>query len=468
MDTGRKGVAADAPTTGLTRPPFLTLRLSLPGAIALAVLLWIIHVTWSFRAENPHPIIPDAHDFSYLASHCADIPPISSAEFTGRQLSLARMLHSLNASAYVAEPGANAEFYANISNAQWYLSERPLLLIISPQAQSNANGGFDVQAKVSILTPKFEATRAKLMHVPTAGDIEYAEWPEDEDPYEVAISDILPALKNGNGTIYVDGNTRNFVVDGLKAAAPQSAVLSAPEEVRQLRERKSKAELDILKCANEVTVLAIRAVREKMYIGMHESKARSLIRTALSSAGLTSLDSIVLFGENAALPHGSGTDRVLNKSDFVLIDCGGALHGYSSDVTRTFALNNSEITHDQLSLWTLVQSAQSAALSAVHDGAITKTIDSAARTVISNAGYGKYFTHRLGHGIGLEVHESPYLRGGSDDVIRSGHTFSDEPGIYIEGKVGVRLEDCFYVRETGDAEFLTAGVGGQARSPWDL
>ncbi|KZT28494.1 peptidase M24 [Neolentinus lepideus HHB14362 ss-1] len=468
MDPRLKGSKVEDRVTRFASP---TPRLSsVPGAIGLVVLLWIIHVTWSFWIVNPLPIEPNPYDFRYLADHCADIPPISSAEFTGRQLSLVRMLHSLNASAYVAEPGASAEFYANISNAQWHLSERPLLLVISPSVESTggADGDYGVQAKLSILTPTFEATRAKLLHVPSTYAIEYAEWPEDADPYEVAIANILPSLKSGNGTIYVDGSTRNFIVDGLKAAAPQSTVLSAPVEVRQLRERKSKAELDILKCVNEVTILAVRAVREKLYIGMRESEAQSLIRTALSSAGLTSLDSIVLFGENAALPHGSGSDRVLKKSDFVLIDCGGSLHGYSSDVTRTFALDDSKILEDQLSIWKLVQSAQSAALSSVHDGAITRTIDEAARTVISDAGYGRYFTHRLGHGIGLEVHESPYLRGGSDDVIGTGHTFSDEPGIYIEGKVGVRLEDCFYVTENGDALFLTEGAGGQARSPWDI
>jgi len=175
---------------------------------------------------------------------------------------------------------------------------------------------------------------------------------------------------------------------------------------------------------------------------------------------------LTLFGENAALPHGSGTDRILGKEDFILIDCGGSLHGYSSDITRTFALPESTIPTEHLSIWFTVHGAQKVALHTAHNGTVTSTVDEKARTSIKGHGYAKYFTHRLGHGIGLEGHESPYLRGGSDDLIMTGHVFSNEPGVYIEGDVGVRLEDIFYIAEDGSAEFLTEGVGGQAVSPW--
>lgn len=449
-------------------PPFITLRLSLPGAIGI-VALCILYALWpgspSLRGKS---LVPPPDDFQHLAEHCSHIPAISPSEFASRQTALARVLHALNASAYIAEPGASAEFYANLSSAQWSLSERPLLLVITPEVLSSSGGVPEVQGKVSILTPKFEATRAKLLHVPSGSQIEYAEWPEEADPYKVAVYHLLPSLGEGDGIIFVDGSTRTFIADGLRAAAPQTLVLPAPIEVQQLRERKSEAELDILKCVNEVTALAIREVRKKLSIGIRESEAGSLMRKALSSAGLVNVFALVLFGENAALPHGSGTDRVLSKADFVLIDCGGSLHGYNSDVTRTFAVEGSVIPPEHLSIWYLIHTAQRAALSAAYDGAVTKTVDEAARAVISEAGRGRYFTHRLGHGIGLEVHESPYLRGGSEDVIRTGHTFSDEPGVYIEGKVGVRLEDSFYINQDGTPMFLTEGVGGQARSPWDI
>ncbi|KAI0957418.1 hypothetical protein AcW1_005817 [Taiwanofungus camphoratus] len=428
--------------------------------IIIQVIILIYRLAGPSKPLSTSSTLNAEPDFSHLASHCAHISPISATSFVERQRSLAQTLHALNASAYVAEPGASAGFFANLSETQWFLSERPLLLIISPELDAEQQ----VHARISILTPAFEATRAKLLPIPSASGIAYPAWPEDVDPYAVAVS-VIPGLSQA--TIFVDGSTRNFVVDGLNKAAPHSNVLTAPVEIRRLRERKSQEELEIMKCVNEVTVLAIRAVREKMYIGMRESEARRLIETALSSAGLQNPGALTLFGENAALPHGSGTDRVLGKHDFALIDCDGSLHGYHSDVTRTFALPDSIIHKSHLRLWNLVHSAQANALRAAQNGTMAADVDRAARETLRIQGYAEYFTHRLGHGIGLEVHESPYLRGGTDDIILTGHTFSDEPGIYIEGQVGIRLEDCFYIDENGTAVFLTANVGGQATSPWN-
>jgi Xaa-Pro aminopeptidase len=138
-----------------------------------------------------------------------------------------------------------------------------------------------------------------------------------------------------------------------------------------------------------------------------------------------------------------------------------------ADSWQTFALHESEIPQEHLDIWKLVHLAQAAALATATNGTVASMVDAAARSTIAAAGYGRYFTHRLGHGIGLETHESPYLVGGSAAVLASGHTFSDEPGVYIEGKVGVRLEDCFVVSEDGTPAYLTQKVGGAAQSPWD-
>jgi len=142
------------------------------------------------------------------------------------------------------------------------------------------------------------------------------------------------------------------------------------------------------------------------------------------------------------------------------------LHGYWSDVTRTFALPSSTIPSEHLKIWYTVKAAQEVALGRAREGVRAEAVDAAARAVIESAGFGKYFTHRLGHGIGLEVHESPYLRGGYTRELLTGHTFSNEPGIYIEGKVGVRLEDCMVIDKDGQAVLLTKEVGGASRSPW--
>ncbi|EIW60043.1 peptidase M24 [Trametes versicolor FP-101664 SS1] len=419
--------------------------------IYVVLCSYVVYIFWDSDPTGP--------DFSHLASHCAHITPIPAQSYIERQDALARTLASVNAAAYIAEPGASAEYFANISSSHWHLSERPLLLVVQPTTDEHG----ETRANVSVLTPYFEETRARLLPIPSDAGITYTAWPEDHNPYEHALS-LLPKL--AGATIYVDGNVRTFVTDGLQKAAPKALVSSAPVEVRRLRERKSTEEIDILKCANEATVLSIRAAREHMKIGMRESEAGQLVTSALTAAGLKGGFALTLFGENAALPHGTGTNRVLGKHDFVLVDCGGSLHGYESDVTRTFALPDSVIPLRYQALWGIVHAAQRTALEVAANGTITSAVDQAARKIIKEAGYGEFFTHRLGHGIGLEGHESPYLVGGSDDVILTGHTFSDEPGIYIEGKVGVRLEDCFYIDKNGVAQYLTAGVGAPASSPW--
>ncbi|KAF9228642.1 peptidase M24 [Gyrodon lividus] len=413
-------------------------------------------------SDHPHALraFANARDSSdpwkELAAHCEAAQPISTSEVLQRQHQLALSLHKLNASAYVAEPGANALFFGNISDALWHLSERPLLLMVSPLV-----GDGDISAQVTVLTPYFEETRAKLLNVPGV-DVTYVAWREDEDPYTVAVN-ALPL--SGGGPVYVDGMIRHFIVDGFEKAAPGVKVLSAPLEITSLRERKSPAEIALLKCVNEVTVLAIRAVQAQMHIGMRESQVMELVDDALATAGLTERWALVLFGENAALPHGTGTDRVLDISDLILIDAGGVLFGYHSDVTRTFQLEESQIPGDHHELWWDVYAAQTAAQLTAKAGIITAEVDRAARAELIGRGLGPYFTHRLGHGIGLEDHEAPYLRGGSDAVIQTGHAFSNEPGVYIEGKVGIRLEDCFYIDEDGEPIYLTAGVGGQSVDP---
>ena len=185
--------------------------------------------------------------FAHLRTHCADVEPISLDAFVERQDRLARTLYDLGADAYIAEPGASAGYYANLFGSSWGLSERPLLLILTVVEEDG-----DIRGQISILTPSFEATRARLLPLASGRTIEWPEWPEDVNPYKVAVN-AIPALSEGDGLIYVDGSIRQFIVDGLQDAAPDSVVLSAPTEIRRLRERKTQEEIDILKCVNEVT-----------------------------------------------------------------------------------------------------------------------------------------------------------------------------------------------------------------------
>ncbi len=199
---------------------------------------WIGHNDHRFRINNPP-------DFSYLANHCAHIAPISSQSFVSRQDSLADTLHSLGAAAYIAEPGASAGFFANLSHSHWGLSERPLLLIVQPQADDQGV----IRANVSILTPAFEKTRAQGLLIPSDAEVTYTAWPEDVNPFATALA-LIPGLDGA--TIFVDGEVRTFITDGLQKAAPGARVSNAPLEVKRLRERKSSEELGIMKCANEV------------------------------------------------------------------------------------------------------------------------------------------------------------------------------------------------------------------------
>lgn len=205
-----------------------------------AVTLWLQRNAY-FEQE----VSLGSPDFSQLGEHCAYTSPIRPSEYHARQKALAEVLKTANASAYIAEPGANAHFFGNISKSHWGLSERPLLLIISP------NNG---EAKITVLTPAFEASRAKLLPIPSAYEIEYVEWPEDKDPYTIALHAVRQSQDSQSRTIFVDGDIRHFIVDGFQDAAPSYKVRSAPVDVRSLRERKSNTEIQLMKCANEVYI----------------------------------------------------------------------------------------------------------------------------------------------------------------------------------------------------------------------
>ncbi|KAF8321295.1 Creatinase/aminopeptidase [Clavulina sp. PMI_390] len=436
----------------------------------------------------------DLSDFSNLADHCAAIPPIPLSDFVSRQRSLVKRLRETNAGAYIAEPGSNGLYFANISSAQWHLSERPFLIIITPAERPVTEASF------TILAPRFEIERAKLLGIPIirgeglgSQSIAFIEWAEDEDPFNVLFKALPDSVTNG--TVVLDQGMRKFIADGLVGAGLTVKSGGYPPRIAQIREQKSAAEIELLKCANEATVLAVREVKRRLRIGMTESATRKILEQAMTAVGLTNGGGLVLFGENAALPHGSGTDKRLEYGDFILMDVGGSLHGYVSDVTRTFTISPpGSIDPRHLELWYVVLAAQKAALKAAQRGVYARNVDKIAREVVKtgledygvkmqerwrflgtndqsqeNFDVNDYFTHRLGHGIGLEGHESPYLVGGQSNraVLATNNTFSNEPGVYILNKVGIRLEDCFYVPENGPGVLLTEGVGGLSASPWE-
>lgn len=230
--------------------------------IVSACLLWLPLRFW---ADNRHPRERRAPSFEHLANHCSSCQAIPAPEFYERQAALAKILYKLGAQAYIVEPGPNALYFANISLSQWRLSERPFLLVISPEVTSreideerDRDDPVDIKPIISIITPRFEESRARLLEVAAKGNVNFAVWAEDADPYATAVSVIRNVRSkeelggNDSAKIIIDEGARYFIAEGIKRAANGAEVEIASAEVQALRERKSPAELSLLKCANEV------------------------------------------------------------------------------------------------------------------------------------------------------------------------------------------------------------------------
>tara|TARA_R110002003_G_scaffold1389_5_gene22961 strand:+ start:128 stop:865 length:738 start_codon:yes stop_codon:yes gene_type:complete len=237
---------------------------------------------------------------------------------------------------------------------------------------------------------------------------------------------------------------------------------------------KTEREIGILRAVNTGTVEAIRAMRQCLYYGVTENEVVEVLDNTMRAAGMDPFFDIVEFGKQAALPHGGHDGQAkLEPGDFILIDVGSHLYGYSSDVCRTFYPSSfpnpppadvkGNLT-EKLAIWQLVLDAQAASVEAMKPNATAASVDIAARSIIEAAGYGDAFTHRLGHSLGIKAHESPYLnKGNFDAILRPGMVFTSEPGVYVLNEFGVRHEDILVVREDGDAENIS---GGFATSPW--
>ncbi|GAA5943261.1 hypothetical protein JCM3775_004553 [Rhodotorula graminis] len=488
---------------------FIAGLVSVPLLVAQAYLLPRVLVRSTHKDYlHPHTHARDRSiDWSFLhhSRQCPHLKPVGVDEFSPRRARLASALSSTGSgarawAAYISEPSANTLYYLNLTQANWYLSERPWLVALSPPTSP------DEHAHLSVLAPAFELSRSQRLPfalTPEQRDrIDWITWQEADDPYAVLLEH-LAGLRGDESSVpwslEVEENVRTFVRDGLAAAASRvgenaPSVGLAKLEVRELRMRKTEAEGKIQHCVAKITVKALQAVRTHLRVGMTEKEGEALITNALRAGGLTDIGVITLFGDNAALPHASASaDRRLKKDEFALFDVDGSLFGYQSDFTRTMLPDppSSRFSRSRSppkwpsaraeKVWRTIRLAQQAALDTLVAPASNETrsvhaadVDRAARRIIEDAGWGAYFTHRLGHGIGLEVHEHPYLNGGnSEQALVAGETFSNEPGIYIERDadpdpqghgIGIRLEDM--VRKTERGWELVSGEP-LATSPWD-
>ncbi|CCG83738.1 protein of unknown function [Taphrina deformans PYCC 5710] len=401
-----------------------------------------------------HSLATRAHQ-RWMKNHTSlSVPAIPRAEFLERQSKLCHVLQDENIDALIAEPSATTLYYANISSYE--LSERPFLIL------------FTKDCGMTYLAPKFEVGRIKGMAA-VSDSLEIVEWAETDSPYLT----LLNQTKLHN--VMVDDATRYMIINGLTSVGMKVRPMSAT--VRAIRAAKSDNEVRILEAINKFTVDVIRAIQKELTIGTPRKELESALKSLFVRAGVgEGFWAIVLYGPQAASPHGGNIDGGLEKlkgGEFVLIDIGSTLHGYGSDVTRTILPDSSVVSQELWDKWTLVHDSQSAAISNMYENKTCSSVDEASRSTIRAAGWGRYYTHRLGHGLGLEMHEHPYLNGANDERLSVGNVVTNEPGIYVTteqaGTIG--LDKGFGVR-IEDAVLVTAGgprlmTGSRAKSPYE-
>lgn len=370
-----------------------------------------------------------------------EIVPITVAE-RGSRLQRARELMTANKiDAIVMTTGASLTYY---TGAHWGQSER-LFAYVLPRA-----------GKPFLISPAFEHDRVAelLTSFPERDSTMSYAWQENESPFELLRKSLAEAgLKTG--AVGIEEHTQFEFSYAIAQACPALTMTSATPVTAGCRMIKSAAELALMKLANEITLDVYRAVYQSCGPGDTNRRVVELIDAAYARCGVRGEASLNV-GQFSAVPHGSAQVQVIREGDIVMVDDGCTCDGYTSDITRSWVYGKA--SGEQKKVFDIVHRAQSAALAAAKPGVEAQSVDAAARKVIVDAGFGpeyKYFTHRVGHGIGLDMHEWPYLVGGNTKKLEAGMVFSDEPGIYQRGKFGVRLEDDMHITEDG-AQLFTA------------
>ena len=280
---------------------------------------------------------------------------------------------------------------------------------------------------------------------------DFVPWAEDEDSYS-KVADLV-GEKNGENSVLLDDSTTLGVYWALETAMGGfTKTASLSPMINSMRLTKSEKEIELMIKAGHIINDAVLKAFEEAKIGMTELEVQQIVQKEIRRQGATPTFAAIQFGENSAIPHAAAGVRELKKGDVVLMDCGCTLEGYNTDMTRVGVVGSPSEELERA--YSTVLSAVETAVENIAPGITCGAADGMARRVIDDAGYGDYFTHRLGHGIGLEVHEPPYIVRGSSQELQPGMCHSIEPGIYLEGKFGIRIEDLVCIRESGP-ELLT-------------
>ena len=369
-----------------------------------------------------------------LPNLTVDIVPISKQERMSRIEKAQRLMKEQHMEAIVLDAGTSTKYFTGVS---WWPSERPMVVVIPAKGE------------VSYICPGFEEGR--LRELITIGTAVYV-WQEDESPYLQVVKAIKGAAIS-KGTIGIEERVRFFIMDGIRKEAPQLQYVSADAVTIPCRMIKSANELALMQKANDITVAAIKIGISKLAEGMTPADFGNIVSDAHAQMGATPDFAGVNFAQASAFPHGSVQPQHLKKGDIVLMDCGGTVEGYCSDISRTIVFG-APPTKRQLEIWNLEKKAQAAGFAAALIGNPCEAVDAAARKVITDAGFGPGYKlpglpHRTGHGIGMDGHEWGNMVKGNKQLLQPGMCFSVEPNISIIGEFGVRLEDCAYITADG-------------------
>ncbi len=378
-----------------------------------------------------------------LSSRKNDATPITREERQERQEHARKLMSENGFDGIVLMEGTSLTYFTGI---RWWGGERLFALVLPAKGAA------------FYVCPAFEEGRAheQIAGAPEGENPDVRTWQEDESPYQ-RVAQGLKERGMASGSLGIEETVRFVFADGIAKVAPQATLTSATPVTAGCRRIKSTHELALMSLANQVTLAVYEAVYHALREGMTQHDVGELIAAGYGQMGFPG-EASVQVGEYTALPHGSRTPQVIHEGSIVMIDDGCDVEGYQSDITRTFVFGKApdQVGDKMRKVFDIVHRAQAAALAAARPGAECGSVDAAARKVITDAGYGpdyKYFTHRLGHGIGMDGHEWPYLVRGNTIKLAPNMTFSDEPGIYIRGEFGIRLEDDMHITENGAALF---------------
>ncbi|WP_027343532.1 aminopeptidase P family protein [Hamadaea tsunoensis] len=356
--------------------------------------------------------------------------PFTADDFALRMERVARAAAGAGLDGLIVTPGPDLAYLCGYEPP---INERLTALIVSTGAEP------------VLVVPRLERPDAEKC--PGGSQLRLVDWPDGRDPYAVA-AQILP----GTGGFAISDSAWSLHLLGLQAAAPGVAYTSMTRALPMLRAVKDDAELARLAAAGAAADAAFADILGVRFAGRTELQVAADLGRALVEHGHSSVDfTLVCSGPNGANPHHRPGDRVIAEGDAIVLDFGGSYQGYGSDTTRTVSVG--EPSAEVAEVHAVVRRAQQAAFEAVRPGVPSQEIDRVARAVIRDAGFGDHFIHRTGHGIGMSTHEPPYIVEGEERPLVPGMCFSIEPGVYLSGRFGVRIEDIVTVTETGGARF---------------